>query len=361
MIVERKKLTMGLIAVLMLLVLAYVFSSFGDVGVKLPGYNRETDNFFYKQYYDGVLTGGYFEKGYQFTARVFHSLGFTFNVFKFVMFVLSMVLVGRTICKYNYNYAFLVILYALSAYPKDLEQIRSFFAMSIVIFALPYLFDERPSVIKIIKYLVCIAVAMLFHNSAVFFALFLLVPLLRDTIVVNWLYLIITCACIAIKFLPFSGSLISRLAFLVTNNDRTDMWFSFSAGMSFYLCVCLHGILLFAIHRQNRKTKWLINNGVSYENWSFVNFGYQSLQVMSFVFPMYLFSSEFFRMYRSMLVFYFAVILEQAAFIDEHSEMSLGDEKRKGALVIIAFTILYLVAFKPFSVIINYYQAIGGM
>ena len=210
----------------------------------------------------------------------------------------------------------------------------------------------------ILKYSMLVIVASLIHNSVMFFLVFLLVPFLKRSRLLNWLYPIMILISIMIKYLFQSGKLIANIVYLLTKSTRTDLWFSFSTGLGFIACIGLHGLMLLIIYRQNVRIKKIMSHGIIYNNWIVVSSSYAMLQIMSLSFPFYLFSVEFIRLFRGLFIYFFAITMEQSKFLDCYNGKKRKTARRRNVWYLLVFSALFVYSFTPFNVVFSYYNTI---
>ena len=110
--------------------------------------------------------------GYLLLMKIFTIARMPFQIFLFFNSALFVVAAERMMYKYSKDYLISQIIFMSSAYFFSFALIRQYMAMSILLFAFPYLFERKP-----IKYCILVLLGALFHYT-VLIAL-VLYPLVR--------------------------------------------------------------------------------------------------------------------------------------------------------------------------------------
>ena len=124
------------------------------------------DLFIYEQQYY-VLTERNWEAGYNWLTQLLLSAHFSFEGFRFLIFIICSLLMFFTFKKITSNYNFIVLLYTISFFYFFCVTIRYYVAFSIIIFSFRFIHKRN-----IVFYLGCVLIASLFHNSALFALVF---------------------------------------------------------------------------------------------------------------------------------------------------------------------------------------------
>lgn len=114
------------------------------------------------------------ELGYSFISFAFAKAGIPYNIYRAITFLICSLLVIVTFSQISNNYSYFLSLYFLYCFLFDIQQIRNFIAISIIIFSFKYLISG-----KVVRYIACVIIASLFHFTAIIFLLFLIV-LVKD-------------------------------------------------------------------------------------------------------------------------------------------------------------------------------------
>jgi len=105
------------------------------------------------------------DMGFGLLVRVFHEcIGVQFDVFKLIVSILGIFLIHLTAKKYVKNISCFYILYFIYPFLMDVIQVRNFLAMSIFIYAVPWLTSNERK--DIVKYVIAIAIAATIQKTA---------------------------------------------------------------------------------------------------------------------------------------------------------------------------------------------------
>ena len=135
------------------------------------GNDNNNDFLEYKEKYEYLDKDVLLEPGYGLLNYLFRSLGFDFMMFKALISFLGLLLIYRTIWKLTDYKALVATLYLIYPFIIDITQIRNFIASSIVIFAIPLLFQKGIS--SIFKYVAFVLTAATVHSAAFFYLVFI--------------------------------------------------------------------------------------------------------------------------------------------------------------------------------------------
>ena len=343
------------VAIVFIVILVIVFVNYGAQDVLRIVDAQYTDQHYYKLSYDGVLNNLYFERGYLFITSLFKQLGFSYLQFKLIAASAATILIYFSIGSFNINYCFVLFLYFISSFQTDLEQSRCFFAMSLVIYAMRYLLNQ--GVMNTVKYSALIIIAGTIHTVALFFLVLLLCNYKKGYNILNLLFPIIVVVSVPIKEVPQVRQLIISLIYFVTKSERVAIFLAFTTGLGFYACVIMHGALLLLFNHYRKMLKdHVFKDDRAY---NYVRVVYRCLQLLSLAIPLYIFSTEFLRMFRSLFIMFYVAILICAKEADD-----LYGYKRSTAwadISLIAFVAFYNIVFNPISITSSYYRAIMSL
>lgn len=153
----------------------------------LHGYNR------YSSGNDIVVKNS--EVGYKVLCKLLNELGLNFNQALMVMIFIVLFLLSISIKKYTESIAMVSSLFML--YPLFMHgiQVRNAIAMSIIVFGFRYLFEEKKT--SLIKYGVCVIVAVLFHSTAIIYFLLILTKLINKKNLKYWVMIFVCLVAVA--------------------------------------------------------------------------------------------------------------------------------------------------------------------
>ena len=342
-------------AILLLLMMALLFMHHGLEDKTMLG-GLFSDQYYYKLSYYGLPSATYFEKGYMFITEICRKAGLSYMMFKGIAFSIAVILVATSIGVYDANYPFALLLYFISAFQADLEQTRNFFAVSIVIFAIRFLHKSQQSVLNATKYTILIILSATIHSSMLFFIIFLVLYIKNNKLFLDLLFPTILTLCIIVKIEPKTLIFIGNILYEITKIERMKLWATFLSGRGFYVCVVLHGYMLFIMNKQMRLLQNVnLDTGLK-KDYEFVETMYRCLQLLSCAIPLYLFSTEFLRLFRSLFIVYFVAILVGAKILDK--TRALNDHRIKYEIAITLFVAAYIAVFNPMGITYAYYKAI---
>lgn len=171
-----------------------------------------------------------FEWGYSILVfictKIFHSLNCV--LFGIALLINSGVIIGLYRVRKNISLSFAVLAYCFLFYQETYNMMRQWMAMSIIIFGIVYIYER-----KFFKYCVTVAVAILFHTSAIIgLLLYFIAEIVRKKRSTKWQILIILATLFCVinlgaitEYLTGQGWLDVRYLYYVTGNDLA---FSFS-------------------------------------------------------------------------------------------------------------------------------------
>lgn len=253
----------------------------------------------YNDVYNGLITGAYFEGGYQLLCTFFYSINVDYQTFKLVIFILSLVLIKKTFQVSNLIWCIVVPLWALTSFWHDAEQSRFTMAYIIVLFSFRYLDNSNKS--NKWKYCACILLAGQFHTAAyIYFVLLILFAKNKHQIIIIIDYLAISFSLLVAingNDLSFIGSILYKL----TKYERIRMWFEFHTNFGYLgilaIQLILHSLLYYSksILYDNRSTAKLSEKKI-------VDLAYNVNAILFIAFPLYIASTDFIRIIRGMFI-----------------------------------------------------------
>lgn len=137
----------------------------------ISGNSDNNDFHQYKEEYEYIEWGFLLEPGFGLICYVFKALGFDYMNFKAIVSLICLTLIYRTIWKITDYKALGATLYLVYPFIVDITQIRNFIASSLVVFAIPLLFQKGKA--ALIKYLLLVIVATTVHSAVIFYIVFI--------------------------------------------------------------------------------------------------------------------------------------------------------------------------------------------
>ncbi len=153
------------------------------------------------------------EKGYVFLADFFQSIGFSFNLFRWICFICCFLLIGYVVYKTTANCHVVILLYFAYQIFFDYVQIRSFMVVSLLTLAI-YLFS---------------------HKQYLFTAILILFSISIHRIMIIYIFLLIgDLICKKYKrFAPASVAVIVVFCFIIFLNGNNIPFFELVRNLSF--------------------------------------------------------------------------------------------------------------------------------
>lgn len=174
------------------------------------------DREFILQYYKGLAN----ESGFRLLYRIFFAMGFSYEVFLIVFAFVGLFLLSKVVWKYSMNPNVVMVLYFLHPFAIDSVQIRSFMAVSIVLYFLQFLIDGKKWGTQ--KYLVGVLLATTIHVSSIFFVILVLIKFfsVRQCF---WLALI---GVGGILFIYLNADFIAGMLSFIIPENKMQSWLS---------------------------------------------------------------------------------------------------------------------------------------
>ncbi len=234
------------------------------------------------------------EFGFQMMMIVSKNFGLGFQCFIAIISLISFWLLSKRILETSCNPAFVMAIYFLFPFLLDAEQLRSFLGMSLIIYATAYL--EKHNKIDKAKYIMFCLLATSLQYSCFIFFLFLMVELSKKKVVI--VTAILTTSIAFIKH--FYTSLSAFMPFFVYTKlrnylNKTTTFKNYLLALFFIFVSCI--------------TIYLIKHRKYYTKESSFYEVVLKINIISFAFvPLVLFSEDFTRIPRSILILNYIVI-----------------------------------------------------
>jgi len=232
-------------------VMGYAGTSFGDL---------DSYEIFY--YSPNDLTR--FEAGYIFINDLFSEIGFTFEQFRVILFILCSLLLFFSVRIITDNYNAVILLYALSMFYFLSVALRFYIAFSIAVFAMSFLLKKSKT--SMVCFLVLLLFATLFHKSVIVLLVYMIAFLPQPfTKKMNRTFVYISFLSVFFSFvLVLLPGLITPMAnfvnsmFLDVFDDMDHLSNSYLSGnysrrYSLYIIFYIVNVLAYTIAVQNMK------------------------------------------------------------------------------------------------------------
>lgn len=158
-----------------------------------------------------------FELGYSLFYYISTKLGFSYQQFIQVYSAIGMIILGKCICDYAKNPLSVLFLYLIYPFFFDVVQLRNFMAEVIILFGIRYLAEFRKK--DVIRFVMCVLLAAMFHKTALFYFVFLL------AYVKSYKKVVITSLVISVSgvgVVLIAPSVINKLATIIGNPVYID-------------------------------------------------------------------------------------------------------------------------------------------
>ncbi|MDT2782435.1 EpsG family protein [Vagococcus fluvialis] len=157
-----------------------------------------TDNYFYPD----------FEKGFSFFMRIGSKLNLTYQQFLIFISTISTFLLHIFLKRETQNKNLVLIMFLFFPFFLEVVQIRNYLVLLLVINSIPFLVEK-----KVIKFILLILIASLFHVSALFYLLFLLCYIEQKKL----LYIV---SLSTLSIVLFQNQILSILVSILPNGEK---------------------------------------------------------------------------------------------------------------------------------------------
>ena len=248
-------------------------------------------------------------------------LGFSFQVFRLELYCIALLLLYIAVSRVEKKTTFFWVLYIVFPMMLDGTQTRNFLAMVIVLNAVAFLVDRNKG--NIIKFCVLIAFATGFQALSLLFILLLLIPYVENSKILRRIIITVIVFSIILALNRSAlSSVINSISLLYGDVDsRITKYGVIQTRYGFLLSWMIH-MIIFGLSAYIRK-KIHAEEGRDENRVKLIEFAYW-LSIISFLyFPFYVLVSTFDRIYRTVLVFEYA--LWTAAL--QNSDVSIHGKK----------------------------------
>lgn len=244
-----------------------------------------------------------YEKLYLLLQKIGNFLGLNYIQFRLLLVVISWILIRSFLKKYTNNIFYILFFYLLFGIIIDTVQIRNFFALSLVIFGLKYLFtDEKKSRLK---YFVCVLIAMNIHLSSIVYFVFLLVRVKNPKAIVKPIIFFTVLFCLIILLLgnnvPFLNDLMLSL-----ESDKLTYYTQGKTSLGFLFPMVFHLGILGLVYLGTKLLKDSLdfknNNELSLRNGKIIEIIFWINIITIIFFPFYIYNVQFIRLTRNLIL-----------------------------------------------------------
>lgn len=264
---------------------------------------------FATQYYLG--TKNYFEISYFLLSMLFSSLGFSFDLFKFIVLGGSFLLINTVAKKYLSSRLLLYFCYLLYPLAHDAYNIRNTIAMGIVVYAIMKLTEGGRK--NQIKFFGLIILAASFHKVSLVYLVFIFVEKLKNPTTMKYVFLFIIFEILGFSiFIIFHKNLLEVLANYIANLTFVETVMS-PDKLGYLIHKGRFGFLLYGfINIGFIIALWLCLKVKKIRDDSYNNFASSLFYIniiLLLLIPFYALNSNFFRIYRNIIVLNYIAII----------------------------------------------------
>lgn len=268
------------------------------IGLFFSGGIENADMNFYSPYYYNVYNRSFKATEIGFYALVYICRVFNLGLFglRGLTFIISIIFVNATLKKTCKNRHLYLVLYMVFIFFINDIQLRNFISMSLMMYACTFLFKKKKN---LWKYCLFVAIATIFHTSAIFYFLFLLFELKERKSLLK----IILCLSFFLeiviylngKRIPFINIFLNYI--LSEGSDRLIQYFSSSTNGSLNVV-----LLIFAnIALSNYAYNIVQRKSTDIDVVEFSRLSYYCSLMQVILFPLLFLNVEFYRYPRNVL------------------------------------------------------------
>ena len=186
------------------------------------------------------------EPGYMTICRICLRLGLSYIQFRMVISAIIVILIIKGLRYYTESINYALAIYLMFPFVGLVSGLRNATSTAILIYAFHFLFQDGTKALK--KYILSVAVAMLFHYCAVFYFVFIFVRYRRIKIIE-------TMACVIVSIFAIielaKEGVLYRIINLFTNSEKVLNWFVLALHISpiYILTFIWFIILLWMLYR----------------------------------------------------------------------------------------------------------------
>lgn len=290
-LINRNELFERLVLVSLLSVM-WIFFGFNTMN---PDYEA------YSKIYLGIYPDHEF--GFLFLCRVFRNLGLSYQQFLIILSFICLLILYQSLKKYSGNILLVIMLYCIFPFVLDCIQIRSFLAELIVLYSLRYLITNKRG--NSCKYFVGILIATSMHYFAAIYLILLIskLPFKKKQMIAYFGVIIVLV--MVVSYTDFIPIMVNK----VLHSNKVYENFINRARFGFII-PCFYQFVSFVIFWIGYKKCIELNNEtlvITMRHYA-LNVLFRINVLMFILFPFYIFTFNFFRVYRVILIINYIVI-----------------------------------------------------
>lgn len=240
-----------------------------------------------------------FEPGYLILQKISHYFKLDYVSFRLLLSFLGFLLIRSTIIKFTSNPHFVYLYYLFFLIFIDTEQIRNFFAFSIIVYGFRFLIgnSQRGN----IKYLVTVLLACTVHISSFVYIVFILVSLKNKKYFIRLIVFTTLLFCI---FIYIGGNSLSFIREIINNFDsgrgKYDAYIEGQTKLGFLYAFLLHFYNMYIV--SYTRNLFLKANSLDANKNAFVELIYWINLISIVFFPLFMLNLQFIRLVRNLLI-----------------------------------------------------------
>lgn len=249
-------------------------------------------------------------------------LGLSFAFFRALLFIMSIILMFSTVSKITDQINMVLLLYTIYPFIIDSTQIRNFFAMALLIYALQFLASCKKN--NILKYILLVIGASLVHNIFIVYIVLVVVKFLDFKKSIMFTSILFLVVLILFKLLPN----IVLLYFSDYHNgaahaDKYVIKNLVSILMIIALALFYFMVVLGAIWANKQFTNIQASKELSNEKIEFMQTLLKCILLISISFLLNIYSMDFSRVLRNMVVVEYAIVISAIDKLREKTKIYL--------------------------------------
>ncbi|WP_040194944.1 EpsG family protein [Clostridium culturomicium] len=298
-------------------------------------YNMDFTNYY--TLYQGnqtQISGRDIEVGFQFLMLLSNKIGLSYNMFRVLISIIGYTLITVTLKRYTPYTNLIYILYFIFPFLNDAIQIRNFLSMSIIIYSIRYIIEDKK--FNSIKYIFGIFLASTIHISSLFYILFLPIKKVNRKI----LFGVTTYFAVILVALAYTDFYL-YLVGIITENDRILRYFdrrtTWGLILVFGILIMFYLTFYVMYKRCRTDTDSLIDT-------KFMNLLLKMNIIMLSIAPLLVYDFNFIRMYRNILPLNYIVFV--------HAILSTKNDRKSKILysfIAVFFVLCLFIIFYAFN------------
>lgn len=274
-------------------------------------YNNK--EFFYKDFGFGILV------------QLFKTFELDYYALKMFVTIVGFILINHTLKKYLKDYKYFFVLYLIYPFFFDVVQVRNFFAMSIMIFAIPFLLEHSKK--GNIKYVISILIAASMQKTALVYLPIVFIKKMDMHKYLKTFFKIIILISIGIAICrPLLNAFV---IFLITNisdvlvgiESKLSVQTNFGWILQWAIQITNYGLIYTCKKYIDEEADKNLNNLEIMKMQNYIHLVYNVNYYMFIFLPLYILTPTFSRIMRNILILNYIVYayFEQSIYLNENN------------------------------------------